>query len=877
MRTSCDRFAGLRKCSWIFAAAIFIFTGSSTLFAQVLPSEHWDLTGEFKSYIHESWTTEHGLPQNIITAIAQTPDGYLWLGTQLGLVRFDGVSFKTFDRYNTPQMVNEFVRRLAVAGDSSLWVGTDHGGLISYRDGIIAASKLTDSLSVGGVRVLCAGTGRTLWAAIPGLGVWKNDGNQWSPVVSSRPLTSSRAAFADLDGTLWLGEQGALVHIIGDSTVWYDSRQGMPGSQVLSIDRAPNGALLIGTLQDGLYRLLKNKFVPLPEGGELQHADVTAMCNDPHGGVWVGCFDKGLYFYDGASVKQCIANVSSPPLRILSIAYDNEGSLWFGTSGDGLHRFRRSAVRYLQPISNEISSQVWAVLLRGGEMWLGTREHGLRCIVGGKIVVPPMPKKLASATISSLLDAHDGSLWVGCEDGLFRRSAGTTTEIMMPDGRPFSNVYALLQDHTGTIWIGGEGLFTLKNNSPKKIEGMPSSFSVNYLLEDRDHNLWIGSDANGVGLLSNNKISFFTKDSGVTSNTILCLYEGTGGEIWAGTEGGGLSIYKNGRWGSFTTDNGLIDNYVNTIIPADDTTIWMSTNRGLFGAPAHSIIDVAEGRAARCEGTSIESHDGLQTIEFGGGLQTCSAKTADGTLWFVSLKGLVGYNPRERKQKLPAPQVHIESIVVNGQRQQASNGAEFDPGVASIQFEYAGLSYINPPAMRYRYSLEGFDKKWIDGGSRHEVMYTNLAPGTYIFRVLAANSDGVWSTRDASLRFTILPHFWQTGLFNFFAFVVLISVILGIFRIRVRQILKREEDLKRRIDEALVNIKMLHGLIPICANCKKIRDDKGFWNDVAQYISEHSEAVMTHGLCPECSEKLYGEELRRIRAKKESGGSAASS
>jgi len=182
---------------------------------------------------------------------------------------------------------------------------------------------------------------------------------------------------------------------------------------------------------------------------------------------------------------------------------------------------------------------------------------------------------------------------------------------------------------------------------------------------------------------------------------------------------------------------------------------------------------------------------------------------------------------------------------------------EFTPEVVSVQFEYAGLSYINPPAMQYRYFLEGFDNKWIDGGSQHEVTYMNLAPGTYTFHVLAANCDRVWSTQDASLRFTILPHFWQTGLFDFFVLVVLGSVIVGIFRIRVRQILKREEDLKRRIEEALANIKVLRGLIPICANCKKIRDDSGYWNFLEAYILQHSEAKLSHSLCPDCATKLY--------------------
>ena len=868
---------GGSRCPALSWPAPFIFlflvhAGDPATYAQALPVRHWDLTERFDSYIHESWNTEQGLPGAVVNAIAQTPDGYMWLGTQSGLVRFNGVAFLVQDRYNTPVMKNEFIRRMCVARDSTLWAGTDHAGILALHDGVLSSFSPVDSVSASAVRLIMERRDRSVWAAIPGVGVWKRPppggGNgAWQSVTLPRPLKSVWAAFEDADSSLWLGENGAIVHMAGVSDTWYGSSLGLPETQVFSILRDARGTLLIGTQQKGLYMLSQGRVAPLPGAAMLRHASVTCLCNDQEGGVWIGTAELGLLYYDGSTVTQCMDSRGSSPLQVGSIMPDNQGNLWFGTHGDGLHRLRRSVVRYLRVNEPEVSSQVWGVALRGKEIWIGTRGSGIRLFADGRIRKPPMPEKLSRMTVGALLPEPDGTLWIGGESGLYRMSEGKIVEMFAPDGKPFTNPFGLLRDHDGVIWIGGEGLFRMAGGRITRVGGLPAGISINFILEDRYGKVWIASDANGVGLLSDGKFSFYSTDSGLTSNTILCLYEDTEGGIWAGTQGGGVNRFLGGRWRSLTTSNGLLNNYVNTIIRADDGTIWMSTNQGLFGTTERSVIDAMEGRTQALESVSIEARDGLRSTEFGGGLQSCSAKSPDGTLWFASVQGLVGYNPGTAMRTPSPPPVKIEAMEVDGKGMDLHDVVEIGPGARSVQLEYVGLSFVAPTATRYRYSLEGYDDNWVDGKSQRQATYTHLAPGVYVFHVTAANSDAVWNPAGAAQRFRILPFFWQTGPFRILCVLVILGIILGVYRLRVWQILAREKRLQLRVDEAIANIKVLHGLIPICANCKKIRDDRGFWNDMTKYIHEHSSAVLSHGICPECMEELYGAELRGLKQK----------
>jgi ligand-binding sensor domain-containing protein len=837
--------------------------------AQPLPTQHWDLAERFKSYIHESWGFEHGFPQNEVLAIEKSGDGYLWFGTQSGLVRFNGVTFKSFDRYNTPALKNEFIRRLSASADSGLWIGTDHGGLAFLRNGIMKEEKFCDSASAGATRVVLVTRDGSVLISVPGLGVWKGKDGKWKQLNIGRPLLSTWACFEDSDGSIWLGENGAVVHLAGESVKWYERDAGLPDAQVIAISRDAQGSILIGTVRHGFY-VLRDARVK-PGSAELRIATIRAFCNDSKAGTWIGSVEKGLFHYDGVNVKPCLLNQTGTPLSVISLMHDEEGSLWIGTAGDGIHRLRLGSVEYIKIKEPSVPEEVWGVLVHDDEMWIGTWQSGIRRFAGGKMLRPPSPEKLAHSIVGAFFREPNGTLWIGTHAGLFRMCSGVTEEILTPEGKSLKNAYAIQRDSNGTLWVGGEGLFRISDNKALMIAGLPTGILINYLLIDHQKKLWIGSDGHGVGLFVDGRVSFAVSDSTLTSNTILCLFEDKDGGILAGTQGGGLNRLKGAGWVSMKTDDGLLDNFVNTIIRGDDGRLWMSTNKGLFGIHEQLLIEVAERRVDKLTGVSIEARDGLHPTEFGGGLQSCSAKSPDGTLWFISLKGLVGYNPKNAKSNLPPPPVRIETIEVNGKPQTLIEGMGLEPGVRSVHIGFAGLSFVVPTATRFRYMLDGYDDDWTESRNQRQATYTNLSPGTYVFRVSAANGDGEWNSVPAHLTFTILPRFSQTLAFKATLALLMITALHSLYRFRVWRMLKREEILKNRVEEAVANIKILHGLIPICAHCKKMRDDKGYWNDVTEYITEHSEAVLSHGICPACAEELYGDQLKRIRDKKANG------
>ncbi|MFH0991464.1 MAG: two-component regulator propeller domain-containing protein [bacterium] len=832
--------------------------------AQSLPHRHWDLTDKFKTFIHESWDFQQGLPQNNVMSIAQTPDGFLWLGTQIGLVRFDGISFKVLDRHNTPEMKSDWIRRLWVGHDSTLWAGADGGCVLSFRSGSFISRVHLDSTSSYESTGVLEDRNRTMWAATPNQ-AWKRINGNWTKLNNLPAGNWVASLFEDNDGSMWLGMHGALIHVIADSCIRYEASHGVPDLPISAMLRSPSGELLLGTEGKGLFIFKNGNIVPLPRANELRRLIITSLCRTTNGDLWIGTDENGVYHDDGRVIAPSMSRTNTYPLHVLAIMQDLEGSIWIATDGDGVHRLRQGMVQILNVQEAGASSDVWSVLAHGSELYIGIRGGGVRKVFQGKMEQQMLPTKHANITATSLATDADGTLWAGGE-GLFRIKGRQTTEILTPSRKKFENVLVLFRDQNKVLWIGGSGLYTMIGDRVLQVRaslGLPSNVTVSALLQDNQGQLWIGTDAHGVAVIKNGQALFFTPESGLRCNSILCLFQDREGELWAGTQGAGLFRHKNGSWQACTKEHGLLDNYINSIIRDTEGTVWMATNKGFFGVHEQMLIDVTEGKVHSLSGIAIEPKDGLPTVEFGGGSPNCAAQAADGTLWFTSTRGLVGFDPRSKLRQRLLPPVYIENFVVNDRRLAAHEGAELGPNVRTIEFEYIGLAYLVPTATQYRYRLDGYDQEWRDGGSERRAIYTNLPPGSYTFRVLAANSSGVWNELGASVRISLLPNFWQTIWFKLLCVAFGSLFIFGLYRVCVWQLLRQEKKLKAGIAEAMAQVRTLRGFLPICAKCKKIRDDKGYWTQIEQYIHDHSEAEFSHGICPDCVEKLYGPYLKK--------------
>jgi hypothetical protein len=384
---------------------------------------------------------------------------------------------------------------------------------------------------------------------------------------------------------------------------------------------------------------------------------------------------------------------------------------------------------------------------------------------------------------------------------------------------------------------------------------------VRTLVRDRQGAMWIGTN-DALTRWRDGTATVYTSRDGLPADAIYCVHEDADGTLWLGSYGGGLVRMKQGRITRYRQADGLFDDVAFQILEDGQNNLWISCNNGVYRVSKAELDAFAAGSLARISAVAFNSADGMLSSECNGNTQPAGWKTADGRLWFPTTNGAVIIDPENLSPNTRPPLVTIETVAANRRQYPVTQDAVIAPGAGTIDFSYAGLSFIAPRKVRFRYRLDGLDAEWVDAGDRRQTSYSNLSPGRYVFRVMASNNDGVWSEADARFAFELLPRFHQTAWFRALAFLAAIGVVIGGYRMRLWRHLQRERELTARVDQALGRIKVLSGLIPICANCKKIRDDHGYWSQLEQYLRTHSEATFSHGICPDCMDRLYGDLAR---------------
>jgi streptogramin lyase len=451
--------------------------------------------------------------------------------------------------------------------------------------------------------------------------------------------------------------------------------------------------------------------------------------------------------------------------------------------------------------------------------------------------------------------------------GLAQYKQGQIHVYTEKDGISQSYIRAIGEDQQKQIWVGStsSGLFRLVAGRfvSYKEKGIPAA-SIRSLLVDHEGAVWIGSNE-AVYRWKDNKVTTYTQNDGLPADPIYVIMEDSTHTLWMGSYGGVLVRWKQGKITRITQAQGLYNDVVFHLLEDNNGLIWMSSLRGISSVSRQMLNDFADGKIDRIQCNSYTSSDGMVNSECTGNAQSGGCKTSDGRLWFGTTGGIVVVDPKHlQKNSLPPPVV-IERVVVDQEDYSPYDYGCFAPGKGQVEFHYGGLSYITPQKVNFRYKLEGFEKDWRLAGTRHGAFYTNLSPGKYVFHVTACNSDGVWNETGTSFAFELEPYFYQTWWFYGLAILMVVGTGFSMYRLRVWQLLAREKELTIRVNEATARIKTLNGLIPICANCKKIRDYKGYWNQLEQYIHDHSEATFSHGVCPECAEKLYGNLYKKMK------------
>lgn len=760
-----------------------------------------DPSKEISQYARDEWGTTQGLTVNSVQAIAQTPDGYLWLGTEAGLLRFDGLAFTTFDKRNTPELLSNEVKTLLVAKSGALWIGTHGGGLTRLTDGRFKTFSTSDGLSSNSVLSMFEDSRDNLWIGTDGGGLNKlvNDRITRYPALPGLPDNSIFAIAEDATGDLWIGTRKGLRKWSRSGVcVRVPDTPALESAYIRALYRTPDNVLWVGTNGHGLYRIGPNSIQHLTAKTGLRSDSIWALLQDGSGSLWIGFGSPGLTrLYRGHT-----ASFAGDPSEVGTVALyqDREGSLWVGTLSAGLKRFKNTAVTGMTTQEGLSSDTALAVMQsRDGTLWTGT-DKGLDRIRDGGVVQYTTANGLPDNLVLSLAEDGRGTIWAGTRKGLSRLRENRFSAV------PGINdvVYCSLTDHNGELWVGGRGGLRHIDNAGRITtysarDGLSGS-KVLSLFEDERHHLWIGTDA-GLHEFRGGRIMHV---AGLPGRSIIWSILGEPGVLWLGTNESGLIRFDTAQAQAtqYAAAAGLPNDSVFKVLDDGNGRLWLSGNKGICSISKEDLLSVAKGEASKLRTVrNYGTVDGMKTAECNGGFQPAGWKTRDGRLVFPTMKGLAFINTGRKLRNNQPPPVVVESIVSNGKALTAAEHISVPPGRGQLEFRFTGLSLVAPEQVRFRYVLEGFDTGWTDAGARRTAYYTNLPPGEYQFKVIACNNDGVWSTRPAAVFITLQPHFYQTRTFLFGAVLLIISIGAAAYKWRIATLTRRQAHLQRLANE----------------------------------------------------------------------------
>lgn len=758
-------------------------------------------------YHFDSWTTDDGLPQNGVRAITQTPDGYLWFTTFDGLVRFDGVKFTVFDKNNTKGIINNrFVTAKSFA-DGSVWATTEAGDLTVYRDGnftsypkeIVPDTQIFASF-IDADGTIAIETDKSVYRLIDDKFILirnnENDGTlkkihkgkfaRWEiypdktlrikdgaekvyPIAIKNIDFYNDNIFEDETGGFWVGDFDKLVHF-----------------------RTDGGVTEYG-IEDGY-----------PKNGMARR-----FWKDADGGLWfaTGRFQipgVGLTRFKDGKFKVFGLAEGLSDNHIFEIFKDREGTIWLATDG-GLNRLRRQIISSLSSADGLADNEVYPILrARDGSVYIGT-TRGLSRYKDGefsRISLSFANFLRAEPSVQSLWEDADGRLWVGVIGGLFVVENGKARRMneLFDGDRTVSAIYS---DRFGNVWLGTEyeGVVQYKNGKVitkySIAQGLPSG-DIKTIYEGRDGKIWFGTYG-GISVTEceaenlNCRIKTYTTDDGLASDSVRSIYEDADGVFWIGTYDGGLSRFKDGKFSNFNSGNGLFGNGVFATVEDERGNFWMSGNKGIFRVNKQRLNDFADGKTDRYESFAYGKQDGMLSTECNGGRQPSAMKTDDGKIWFPTLKGAAIVDPNAIETNSLPPPVQIESVAVDFQNADFSKTVELDSSNVYLDVNYTALSFIKSDQIRFRYKLEGLDEEWIDAGTRRSLNFTHLPPGEFTFKVIAANSDGVWNAEGKNFKIVVSAPFYKTWRFWLSAFIVALGLGFLVYRFRVNQLQKINE------------------------------------------------------------------------------------
>lgn len=765
-------------------------------------------------YNTRSWQSDDGLPQNSVQAILQSDDGYMWMGTQEGIARFDGINFTIFDKKNTPELPNNGIQAIMKGREGDIWFGTG-GGLVHLKDGKFTTYSTKNGLSSNVIWALCESNDGGVWVGTFGGGlnhfkdgkftVFKTDDSSKiiEGVLSNNYIWSIKY---DYQGNLWIATNNGLNRFKDGKFTPFTTENGLPNNLIQSLYEDHEKNLWIGT-NDGLSLYKDGKFTNYSVNDGLTDSSIKAIYEDKRQNLWLGTEGGGINRLKNGKFTSFTTHEGLSSDTVISITEDREGTIWAGTTGGGINqlidgKFENYSIR--DGLSHEIIRAIYED--SKGNVWIGTSGGGLNCLKDGKVIAVYNSKNgLGEDFVYAIHEDRAGNIWLGMKQSIAKLKDGHITTFPQSKNLFAQSVRVIKEDSRGNIWFGtrGGGLVRLKDgqftNFLKSDNGLPHN-AVRDIIEDSNGTLWIGSYG-GLTSYKDGQFHTYSTKNGLPFDQVFVIHEDKEGFLWLGTFGGGLIRFKDGKFTAYTTKEGMFDDVVFQILEDDQDNLWMSCNKGIYRVKKRELDAFDRGEIKTISSVSYSEADGMNNSECNGNAQPAGWKTQDGKLWFPTIKGAAVINPTRIQSNKVIPPVHIEQILMDHKNVLFNGKVEFQPGTTSIEFHYTALSFIAPKKIKFKYMLTGFDKNWINAESRRAAYYTNLPPGEYTFRVQASNSDGVWNEVGVTLPVVIKPYFYQRRWFQVVSLLFFVLLAFGVYRARVSQLKGQRLLLEQKVKE----------------------------------------------------------------------------
>ncbi len=808
-----------------------------------------------KQYVHDIWNTDKGLPQNSAADMVLTRDGYLWLATQEGLTRFDGMEFTVFDRANTPALSASTVNQLLEDSEGGLWirpgtrkpplvrylggtfeaydtsdglgsllsnswiadasggiwVGTS-GGVARFKDGAFKTYTVRDGLPSDTVFALALDSHNTLWistrfgaARMMNGTIERLTGRPDFPDTTLQRINGFENVFEDSRGTLWMAGPRYLITYDQKTFTRVPRPPALANSVISQIYEDKSGTIWFATSR-GLVRYAQGTYSLLAPSSDPDESNIFEIHEDKEGSLWLAT-GKGIARYARGRFEQYQRSEGLSDDAVQRILIDNEGNIWVSTFGGGLERFRdEKFVTYSSRVGLSYDNVTSVLEDRTGVMVVGTAFGGVNLIKNGTVSVIDTRKGLPANQIDGLAEDTEGRIWIGTARGVVTYQNGIVTpRFTMQNNEPVPEGNAILARASGEVLVASNNaVMSFRNGrythfvTPDTLRNFSSI--VSGLFEDRDGTIWIATRTT-LYWYRDGKLTRQSGKDGFPDRWYMSFYQEEDGTIWLGVADYGVVRYKDGKARTITPEQGLFDYAAYTILEDSAGYFWMSSNRGVYRVRKSELNAVADGTAERVTSVAYGRSDGMETFETNGGNLPSGWKLRDGRLAFTTLKGVAVVNPADIRVNQIPPPVVVDRFVVEGERKDTRQHVTIPPGNTRFEFHYAGISFAGAKDVRYMYQLVGMDEDWVDAGSRRSAYYTHLDPGEYTFRVKAANSDGIWNEEGASVSFTLEPRFYQTALFLGLVIFTFFTTGPSFYFYRMRAMKKRREELERTVHE----------------------------------------------------------------------------